>query len=272
MAPLNRERPVVLSSAAAIQATLSSFFDQARANILAQLTDALGKVAKADNEGGALEDARRKRLEEILSDLDFSEWIDLQDGIESHLMVVAKDSAKEGLLQVDIDPTQDMTDQASADAIAYAKDRSAEMVGKKWVDGELVDNPDAQWVISDSTREFLRSDVQDAMTEGWSNDQLADALADNYTFSDKRAEVIARTETAKADVQGNLAGWNASGVVSGRQFLAAPDCCDECQEFDGDTAALDEDLPGGDAPIHPQCRCNVLPVLMNEGNDDDNQA
>lgn len=188
-------------------------------------------------------------------------------------MVVAKDGAKEGLLQVDTPADGDALDQANEQAITYAKDRAAEMVGKKWVDGELVDNPDAQWVITEATREFLRSDVDQALTEGWSNEQLASALSDNYAFSDARAENIARTETAKADVQGNLAGWRSSGIVQRKQWLTAPDCCDDCQALDGDVVDLNENFEGGveGAPLHPQCRCDVLPVIEDnpQGNDDE---
>lgn len=253
---------------------LSGFFDTARANIAAQLTEALSKVAKAGNDNQEIEDARRKRLEEILADLDMSYWDSLAEGVENHLVVVAKDGAKEGLLQVDTPADGDALDQANEAAVAYAQDRSAEMVGKKWVDGELVDNPDAQWVITDATREFIRADVETAMTEGWSNDELAAALSENYAFSDARAENIARTETAKADVQGNLAAWRASGVVQRKQWLAAPDCCDECQELDGEVVDMDDQFPngGGDgAPLHPQCRCDTLPVIEDnpQGNEDE---
>lgn len=253
---------------------LSGCFDKARESITAQISDELGKVAKAGSENDELEDARRKRVEEILADLDFSEWDSLAEGVENHLVIVAKDGAREGLLQVNTPAEGDALDQANEQAITYAQDRAAEMVGKKWVEGELVDNPDAQWVITDATREFLRSDVEAALADGWSNDKLADALAENYAFSDTRAEVIARTETAKADVQGNLAAYKASGVVKRKQWLAAPDCCDICQELDNETVDLDADFPngGGDgAPLHPQCRCDTLPVIEDnpQGNDDE---
>ena len=62
-------------------------------------------------------------------------------------------------------------------------------------------------------------------------------------------------------MQGNIAGWRASEVVAGRQFVAAPDCCDECQEQDGLIVGLDEEFPAGDAPIHPNCRCGEIAVL-----------
>jgi SPP1 gp7 family putative phage head morphogenesis protein len=142
------------------------------------------------------------------------------------------------------------------------------MVGKKWVDGELVDNPDSQWVISDATREMLRKDITAAMSDGASNDQLARVISDAYAFSRDRADLIARTETANADVKGSVAGWSESGVVESAEFSASPDCCDECQAEDGKIVPIDDpeaiDLP------HPGCRCAWLPVLAdNSDNSDD---
>ena len=141
----------------------------------------------------------------------------------------------------------------------------------KYVDGELVDNPNGEWQITDGTREMLRSDVTTAMQEGWSNDRLSDELQDNYAFSEERADMIARTETARADAQGNLAGYKASGQVESKEWLTAPDCCDECQEIDGEIVGLDETFSTGDdgPPLHPNCRCSVLPVLIEESEGDE---
>jgi hypothetical protein len=59
-------------------------------------------------------------------------------------------------------------------AVAWAKDRSAELVGMKYVDGELVPNPRAEWSIEETTRDTIRDLVTQATEEGWSMDDLAD--------------------------------------------------------------------------------------------------
>ena len=130
---------------------------------------------------------------------------------------------------------------------------------KRLEDGTLIENPDARWVITDSTRDMLRDLTTQALDEGWSADKFQENILENYAFSDARAETIARTEMARADIQGNAEGWKASGLVSGMRFLANPDCCDECQEMDGEVADLGE----GELP-HPNCRCNWLAVLNDE--------
>ena len=80
--------------------------------------------------------------------------------------------------------------------------------------------------------------------------------------------MVARTETAYADVQGNLEGYRASGVVAKKEWLVSQDeVCPECEALDGKVVDLDEPFPGqgGDGPpLHPNCRCDVLPVLQDE--------
>jgi SPP1 gp7 family putative phage head morphogenesis protein len=147
---------------------------------------------------------------------------------------------------------------------AFAEARAAELVGMKWVDGELVVNPNAEWSITEATRNMLRSSITTALEEGQSNDELAKTIRESTAFSRDRAENISRTETATADVQGSIAGWRASGAVAGRQWLAAPDCCDECQDLDGTIVGIDEDFEQGDAPLHQNCRCSELPLTADE--------
>lgn len=186
--------------------------------------------------------------------------------VEDTLLEVTQAGGAAAIAQLGIVDDESIVNQVNEQAVAYARERSAEMVGKKWVDGELVDNPNPTWVIDEATRDMLRADVTQAIEEGWSNDQLAEAIGENYAFSDERAEMIARTETAFADVAGNLAGYKASGVVSSKRWLAAPDCCDDCQDLDGEVVGLEDEFSDGSdgPPAHPNCRCNFLPVLIGE--------
>ena len=85
--------------------------------------------------------------------------------IQENLEKVAADGSASALLQINYD-APGITDLLNERALKYAQDRAAELVGKKWVDGELVDNPKAEWSISENTREMLRADVSQAMEEG----------------------------------------------------------------------------------------------------------
>ena len=186
------------------------------------------------------------------------------EGVDDELLDTANAGGLDALAQVGIEESPEIVDVLNERAVEYARDRSAEMVGKKWVDGELIDNPDDDWVIDEATRDMLRATVTEGIEEGWSTDRLADEIAGHYAFSDERAAMIARTETRYADVAGSLSAYKASGVVSGKEWLTADGCCDECGDLDGVVVGLDDDFPGDGSdgpPLHPNCECSVLPVL-----------
>jgi hypothetical protein len=190
------------------------------------------------------------------------------------LMELIFQAAKQGgiaaLVQIDVEASEGITEQVNAQALEYAQERAAELVGKKWVDGELIDNPKAEWAITESTRDFLRSDITQAIDEGWSTQRLADTLEENYAFSEARCEMIARTEAAKADIEGNMIAYRESGVVEGKEWLISPGGHteqDECDDnADDGVIGLDELFSSGDdaPPLHPNCLCSVVPIVGEE--------
>lgn len=208
---------------------------------------------------------------DLLDNIEWQGWEEFQDLFGDQLALASKKGVLDAYAQIDID-NPDALELANDEAIAYAKDRAAELVGKK-VDenGDVVDNPDSAYSIEDSTREMIRSDVVQAMEQGLSNDDLAAMLEENYAFSETRAETIARTETALADCRGNLVLYTKSGLVDSKQWITGAGCCEDCQEVDGETVALDGMFSiGVDAPpAHPNCRCDFIPVLTDENEEAD---
>lgn len=205
-------------------------------------------------------------VDAILDALDFSAWGALAADVEPLLVKIAEDGVAVAFKQIGFSPSADILAQANAKAIEWAKDRAAELVGKKiLVDGSVVDNPNAVWAITESTREQLRSFVVSALEEGTSTADLATQLEDSYAFSEDRAETIARTELAHADVAGNMQAYRDSGVVDGKEWVLGsehgdPDECDDAAAMG--VVPLDDDFGGiGDPPAHPKCVCDVLPVL-----------
>jgi len=213
-------------------------------------------------------------IDAILAGLDFAGWAALAGDVQPLLDEIVSDGSYAAFGQVGVDVTTDPEALAmvNSQALDYARERAAEMVGKRRnLAGDLVDNPDAEWRIDDSTREFLRADVGQALADGWSNDKLASTIADSYAFSDDRAMTIARTETQMAANTGAVNGYKASGVVDGKQWLTAEDdlVSEDCVENgaagdNGDgVIGLDEDFPSGDdaPPAHPNCRCSIAPYI-----------
>ena len=172
-------------------------------------------------------------------------------------------------LKVDDTAIVDLFNRRAAN---YARERAAELVGKRWVNDVLVENPDAKWCIKQSTRDDLRDMIVKSYEDGRTPAQLARQIEGSFLFSDARAEMIARTETAKASVQGSLGAWQESGVVKGKSWQMSNDHDqdDECNENeDAGVIDLDDDFPSGDdgPPAHPNCMCVCVASL--EGPEDE---
>jgi hypothetical protein len=179
---------------------------------------------------------------------------------------IAQDGITVAFKQIGYTPSREITEQVNAQAVAWAKERAAELVGKRVLeDGTLGDNPNARWAITDSTREHAPRRRRRRDRGGHEHRDLAAALEESYAFSEARAETIARTELARADVEGNLAAYRDSGVVEGKEWILGSEHgdADECDDAAAmGVVPLDDDFGGiGDPPAHPNCVCDVLPVL-----------
>lgn len=237
-----------------LAAAIEKFFDKQRKKLLPRLVDLLN-IEKG---------VHRERARELASQIDL-DWSDLVDDVEPRLAEVAVAAGMGALDQVD-GLTEVAMKAMRKRAEEWAHDRAAEMVGMKWVDDELVPNPNAKWQITETTRDALRSLTEDALEEGWSAQRLADEMESAASFGSDRAFMVARTEMAKADSEGAMIGYKESGLVSGKEWQTAEDDkvspeCVECQE--AGVIPLDQAFPSGvmSPPNHPNCRCVVLPVL-----------
>lgn len=256
--PIDRGRPSIVRLQLKLEKVVTVFLAKQGKAVAQRVIDAVGK-AEEDPE----EKARR-----IIANLAIDGWDVLAGDVDIVLEEILKDGAFLALAQVGVeDAVESLVTLVNKQAVEYAEARSAELVGMRWVDGELVENPDAEWAITESTRDMLRTDVTMAMSTGMSNDDLADLIENNYAFSEARSMMIARTETAFADVAGNMVGYRESGVVKSKKWIVGGACCELCQELEGVIVDLDDSFPsgGGDGPpLHPNCRCDIVPVLNNE--------
>ena len=242
-------------------------FLQAQApKIAAQVNAARAKFLKAD-----LSPEELAALDAVLASVSFDGWAVLAGELDPIILQIAQSQGLAALAQVgiDVEARPEVLKIVNDRAIAYAQKRAAEMVGMRRDElGRLVPNPNAEWQITESTREMLRADVTTAIDEGWSNQKLAKAIKDSYGFSSDRASMIARTETSVAAKTGAMEGYRASGVVASKEWLTANDDLveEDCQEnADAGVIALDDDFPNGDFP-HPGCRCAIAPVVDFDAN------
>lgn len=264
--PLKRNRAAVRTAEKAITAALNTYQGKLKARLQRAIRGrGVGKFQKMD-------------VHDYLDLWDSVLSRDDQQKLASALVKVYEDLGEDaveaaiGQIEAwlpDSTDVEELVKQANEAAVKWANERAGELVGMKQdEEGNWVENPNPRWSIDSTTRDSIQSLVEKAEAEGWSNDQLADAIGDAAAFDPSRSMMVARTETAFADVQGNLEAYRASGVVAGKEWLISPDeVCPECEALDGKVVGMDEAFPGegGDGPpLHPNCRCDVLPVLSEE--------
>ena len=157
-------------------------------------------------------------------------------------------------------------DYIRSQAQFYANYRSAQMVGMTYNDaGELVPTENADLAISDSTRDMIQQDIEDAINSGMDEDALAELLEANYAFSPERAANIAQYELDTAHMGATLAGWTASGKVIGKRSEVSEDHYEDDVCDDNEAAGvipLAAPFPSGDYgyPFHLRCQCSVIAV------------
>ena len=120
-----------------------------------------------------------------------------------------------------------------------------------------------KYSITAATERALRGYIDQFIDTGGGLRDLEQQVA--YLFGPDRAEDIAITEVTRAYALGNLAAWEASGVVGKSEWRTARDelVCPICAPLHGKQAALGETFDGivASPPAHPKCRCSLAPVV-----------
>lgn len=175
---------------------------------------------------------------------------ELSGELENATTAAFRRAAKRGATQVGL-VVDDITSQVDKAAVDYTKRRG----------GELIKD------LAGTTEKDMRSLLERAVSEGMSVDDLAEAIEGMGAFGEARAQVIARTELASAHVQGNVQGWQLSGLnVRKRSLLGdlhdVADICDECADA-GEVDMEAEFVDGATfPPYHPNCICDIEPVVV----------
>ncbi len=220
------------------------------------LTHALGAAHRTAKTAGDYLEAPvdDTTLADLMQALEAAPWdTAAREALRAALAELARERTDAAFTQVHPFMTQTETDaiamlsQANRDAVDWAQGRTDNLITQ----------------VSESTQQAVNEMVAAAIRDGQTNGDLADTLSDVFGFSSERAMLIARTETAAAETAGALIGYQASGVVSEKQWLADPDACDDCADLDGEVVPIDETFSDGEdgPPDHPNCRCVVVPVV-----------
>jgi SPP1 gp7 family putative phage head morphogenesis protein len=147
--------------------------------------------------------------------------------------------------------------------------------------------------INDETEKQLRASISQGINEGESSHQIRARIEVIMGIaSTMRADLIAVTEVARAQSAADIAAWDQSGLVHGKEWYTALDerRCLFCKDLHGRVIPLEDnyfdkgdiqvvegknrkgeatrqtfhhnydDVPG--CPAHPRCRCTLLPIRL----------
>lgn len=125
--------------------------------------------------------------------------------------------------------------------------------------------------LIDTDKEHLTNILNQGLEDGKSVADIRRSITEEFPeYTKNQAQRITRTEVMRTSNQAALDAWEQSGVVEGKQWLIYG-ATDECAQYDGDVVTLkgsfydsDSEFQDGDPPLHPNCKCVLLPVLVNE--------
>lgn len=210
-----------------------------------------------------------------LVDLDLSAFDALVTAVPSLLEPAAVDASVETIKQMGLFDRGNLVNQVSERAVAYARERAAELVGKRRLaDGRIIDNPNAEWRIDETTRDEIRRIINEGLKNNIGRDEIADEIENSFWFSNERAEMIANTEIAMANSQSTLDSFHAArraGVKVKKSWQADNEACEEClANEEAGIIDIDENFPSGDdaPPAHPWCECVLVPEVEDEPDED----
>ena len=138
--------------------------------------------------------------------------------------------------------------------------------------------------LQESTIDTLRGVISRGVEQGFGVDKITDEIVGNgRLFTRERAQIIARTETARSFNQGNLETYKQVPTVAGKRWLVASNACRYCVEASNQSKtnakSLDEPfvvdigkvkvrrVEVQAPPLHPNCRCGLLSVRREVSDD-----
>lgn len=275
IAPLTPTRKAAVDAAVSLRDAIAPILAKAGKGIVKQVR---AKLKDSDLVAKAEGDDREQRIRDLAAAISSEVNLDgldaLVDVTSDQIAEFVKDTAGDVLAQLGVEADKDLVDQVNERAVEMANERAAELVGKSYVDGELVDNPDAEFRIDEGTRTLIRNVITDGLDENLGADEIASNIED-LGFDADRADLIARTEIARANSDAALLSYDAAqdaGVAVRKEWILGPNPCEICEgnADDGDIA-IDDDFSSGDdaPPAHPNCECAVSPVVDDSGDEGD---
>lgn len=271
---------IVAEAEVNIQNTFSQAFENLSASASSYIEEAANHpdIGKADEEDqdaekplSPEEKAAMAAALDAVDSLSLEELIVTIDPTSEALEAIAEDGAEESIASIAVEPPSGILADANPRVIAWAKERAAELVGKKVLpSGEIIDNPDAEKAIDEPTRVMLRQTITESFQSGKGIQGLAKEIENSYAFSHERAMLIARTETINAFNSGAFIGYQEmakQGVDLEKKWVDHPGACPVCiANAAAGYIGLNEPFPSGHQhpTAHPKCRCTFVAIARRD--------
>lgn len=267
-----RARRFQRSLSATIARVLGDTFESVAVQVRSALTEAgvhKADEVTSDSDLSQLSDEELDTLlNSLMASMDLSTMDDMIDATRGDLESMGRDSGRVALAQVGVLDNDELVDQVSERAVDYATQRSAALVGKRVLpDGTIIDNPDAKWSITETTRSSIRDTIAGGLRDNIGSDAIVSALETSYAFSPERADMVSRTEIAMANSDAAMSGYRSAaavGVNVKKQWILGPEPCEICiGNADDGAIGLDDTFSSGDdnTPAHPNCECAVVAIV-----------
>ena len=232
-------------------ADISAFFTAQAEELIPKIVK-LAATAKKTRISGLM---RKITPDELADKIEFNGWesmaaISIMPAIESAFCDAGEWAAAKVIAAGADTELSVMVKMVNERAVDYAKTESAQLVTR----------------IPDSTRAMIRDTVASSIKDGLGSYGLADRLATSNAFSQQRAALIASYELGQAAVSGNVAAWEASGVVAKKEWITSGDVIvsDGCSmnAAQGAIPMKQAFQSGHMHPLaHPHCRCDLVAVI-----------
>src|SRR5579883_1501501 len=242
-------------STAELHAVFQEINNKQKEDVLEKLPDLVGQKRS------------QKAAQKALADLfDLKEWIGITVDLATPILTsLTKDEAAAALAMIGAKP-QDILASAS---VRNALEQGISKMARSY---------------NETTLQQLKDKLGEKLTQqgGTSLTELTQTVDGVYSYADeRRAGLIAKTESFRAANFANKAAWQQSGVVKTVMWYTAADekVCEYCQEQDGKEIDISDNfynsgdtIGGADGgsmtadygdiggpPLHPDCRCYLRP-------------
>lgn len=115
------------------------------------------------------------------------------------------------------------------------------------------------WENSAYLKQTLEEGLLQCVGAGKPSSYLKQLLMERFNVSYNRADVLARTELAHIQTQAAQQRYRDYGIRE-VELLVEPDArtCPICEKLSGKRYSINDRMP---VPLHPRCRCCMIPVV-----------